>query len=237
MNFDEEYYCRQLQIFSKYEQKKLLSSKVAIIGCGALGNIVISCLARSGVGEIFAVDFDKVEKSNLQRQILFDFSDIGKFKIDAIKEKIPKINPYINFIGKIDTLSEKNLSLLNEYPVIIDATDNPALSLLLNKYCVDNDKYLIFGGIAGNVGNVFITEKSPCLRCFFPSPDKIPTARSNGVLPQLPLLIASIMANETLKILLGKKHIKKLFYADIEKNIYKLYSLSKNVYCPVCSQK
>ena len=153
-------------------QKKILSSKVLIVGAGGLGSPVAEFLSRAGVGSIGVVDDDKVSLSNLHRQSLYNTSDIGKFKVKIAKDKIKKINPNTKVtIYKIRLNNNNFKKIINDYDYIVDGSDNFTTKFLLNDYCLKFKKVLVTGAISKFDGHIFTfnfkNKKVPCLRCFF----------------------------------------------------------------------
>ena len=194
-------------------QKKISSSKVFIVGAGGLGCPIADLLCRAGVGEIGIIDHDKVSLSNLNRQTLFNTSDINKYKVSVLKKKLEKINPLIKiniFKKKID---KKNIdNLISKYQIIVDASDNFDTKFLLNKKSIKYKKKLIVGAISRFDGHIFVfnfkDNKSACLQCFYqekPS-DEILNCDQEGVLGTAACVVGSLQANEIIKTILGSKN-------------------------------
>ena len=192
-------------------QKKILSSKVLIVGAGGLGSPVAEFLSRAGVGSIGVVDDDKVSLSNLHRQSLYNTSDIGKFKVKIAKDKIKKINPNTKVtIYKIRLNNNNFKKIINDYDYIVDGSDNFTTKFLLNDYCLKFKKVLVTGAISKFDGHVFTfnfkNKKSPCLRCFFQeskiSHDLL-NCESEGILGTVAGIVGTIQANEVLKKILN----------------------------------
>lgn len=212
-------------------QEKLLSSKVLVIGCGGLGNPILQYLTAVGIGTIGMIDFDKVDESNLQRQVLFSIDDIGKNKAIAAKDKLAKLNPLIELIAYDFPLDTKNaLDLFKKYDIIVDGTDNFSTRYLINDACVLTDKPLIYGAINQFDGQVavFNHKNGPTYRCLFPNPPKpgsIPSCSEAGVLGVLPGIIGSMQANEVIKLILDLNGLltgKLLNYNALESSQYTL---------------
>ena len=192
-------------------QKKLLSSSVLIIGAGGLGSPVAFYLAALGIGKIGIIDKDKVEISNLNRQIIFDTGDIKKNKSESAIKKLKKINPDIKLKSFHKNLNKKNISLLaNEFDFIIDGSDNFRTRFLINDYCFKKKKILVSGAISKFDGQVytfnFKKKNSPCLRCFIPrvpNNQDVDNCEFEGILGPLAGIIGSIQANEVAKEILG----------------------------------
>ena len=187
-------------------QKKILSSKVLIIGAGGLGSPVAEFLSRAGIGMLGIVDNDKVNLSNLHRQSLYTLSDIGKFKVQIAKNRIKKINPNTKVsIYKI-RLNNKNFKkIINNYDYIVDGSDNFTTKFLLNDFCLRFKKVLVTGAISKFDGHIFTfnfkNKKIPCLRCFFQESeisDDILNCESEGILGTVAGVVGTIQANEVL---------------------------------------
>jgi molybdopterin/thiamine biosynthesis adenylyltransferase len=192
-------------------QKKILSSKVLIIGAGGLGSPVIEFLSRAGVGLIGVVDDDKVSLSNLHRQSLYNTSDIGKLKVKIVKDKIKKINPDTKVtIYKIRLNNNNFKKIINDYDYIVDGSDNFTTKFLLNDYCLKFKKILVTGAISKFDGHIFTFDfndkRVPCLRCFFQEStisDDLLNCESEGILGTVAGIIGTIQANEVLKKILN----------------------------------
>ncbi len=192
-------------------QKKILSSKVLIVGAGGLGSPVAEFLSRAGVGSIGVVDDDKVSLSNLHRQSLYNTSDIGKFKVKIAKDKIKKINPNTKVtIYKIRLNNNNFKKIINDYDYIVDGSDNFTTKFLLNDYCLKFKKVLITGAISKFDGHLFTfnfkNKKIPCLRCFFQESnisDDLLNCESEGILGTVAGIVGTIQANEVLKKILN----------------------------------
>ena len=191
-------------------QKKILSSKVLIIGAGGLGSPVAEFLSRTGVGSLGIVDDDKVSLSNLHRQSLYNTSDIGKFKVKIAKDKIKKINPNTKVtIYKIRLNNNNFKKIINDYDYIVDGSDNFTTKFLLNDYCLKFKKVLVMGAISKFDGHIFTfnfkNKKAPCLRCFFQESkisDDLLNCESEGILGTVAGIVGTIQANEVLKKIL-----------------------------------
>ena len=192
-------------------QKKILSSKVLIIGAGGLGSPVAEFLSRAGVGSLGIVDEDKVSLSNLHRQGLYNTSDVGKFKVKIAKNKIKKINPDTKVtIYKIRLGKNNFKKIINDYDYIVDGSDNFATKFLLNDFCIRFKKVLITGAISKYDGHIFTfnfkNKKIPCLRCFFQESyisDDLLNCESEGVLGTVAGIVGTIQANEVFKKILN----------------------------------
>jgi molybdopterin/thiamine biosynthesis adenylyltransferase len=191
-------------------QKKILSSKVLIIGAGGLGSPVVEFLARAGIGSLGIVDDDKVSLSNLHRQSLYNTSDIGKFKVKIAKDKIKKINPNTKVTIYKIRLNNKNFNkIINDYEYIVDGSDNFSTKFLLNDFCLKFKKVLVTAAISKFDGHIFTfnfkDKKIPCLRCFFQESnisDDLLNCESEGILGTVAGIVGTIQANEVLKKIL-----------------------------------
>jgi len=192
-------------------QKKILSSKVLIVGAGGLGSPVAEFLSRAGIGSLGIVDNDKVSLSNLHRQSLYNTSDINKFKVKIAKDKIKKINPNTKVtIYKIRLDNNNFKKILNDYDYIVDGSDNFTTKFLLNDYCLRFKKILVTGAISKFDGHIFTfnfgDKKVPCLRCFFQESDisdDLLNCESEGILGTVAGIVGTIQANEVLKKILN----------------------------------
>ncbi|MES2395541.1 MAG: molybdopterin-synthase adenylyltransferase MoeB [Bacteroidota bacterium] len=195
-------------------QEKIKSAKILVIGAGGLGCPALQYLTAMGIGEIGIIDFDKVEESNLQRQILYSIEDIGKLKTEAAVSKLSKQNPFVKFNSYPVRLDNKNaLELFSKYDLIIDGTDNFATRYLVNDACVILNKTLIYGSIYKFEGQVSVLnyidssgQSGPTYRCLFPTPPpsgSIPNCSEIGVLGVLPGIIGTLQATEAIKIISG----------------------------------
>ncbi|AEG18025.1 NAD(P)H-binding protein [Methanobacterium paludis] len=204
-------YSRQiiLQNIKEEGQKKLLSSSVAIVGCGALGTVVANNLARAGVGKISIIDRDFVELNNLQRQLLFDENDVGAPKAVAAAEKINAINSEIEADPVVKDLNYSNVEeLLKGFDLVLDGTDNIQTRMLVNDVCVKNGIPWIYTGAIGTSGMMMnILPGKACLRCLYPGvpkPGSLPTCDTMGVLNTATSIMGSMESTEAIKIILGE---------------------------------
>ena len=208
-----ERYSRQiiLKKIGVIGQKKLLKSSVLIVGVGGLGSPIAIYLAASGIGKIGIIDRDKVEISNLSRQIIFSTKDLKKNKSSTAINKLNKINPDIQFESFNKKLTKNNINkIAKNFDLIVDGSDNFRTRFLINDYCLHNKKILVSGAISKFDGQVytfnFSKKKSPCLRCFIPNipanPD-IDNCEYDGILGTLGGIIGTIQANEVIKEILG----------------------------------
>ena len=223
-------------------QRKLKAARVLCVGTGGLGSPLALYLAAAGVGTLGLVDFDVVDASNLQRQIIHSTADIGRKKLDSAEEKLKALNPALNVVKHDTLLSSANaLNILKDYDVIADGTDNFPTRYLVNDACVLLGKPNAYGSIFRFEGqaSVFATEDGPCYRCLYPEPPPpglVPSCAEGGVLGILPGLIGVIQATEAIKLILGigEPLIGRLLLVDALKLRFRELKLRKNPECPVC---
>ncbi|MGH9565072.1 MAG: molybdopterin-synthase adenylyltransferase MoeB [Candidatus Angelobacter sp.] len=225
-------------------QLKLKAAKVLCIGAGGLGSPLALYLGAAGVGTLGIVDFDVVDFTNLQRQIIHTTSDVGRKKLDSAAEKIKAINPFVN-VRKIDTRlsSENALELFKEFDIIADGTDNFPTRYLTNDACVLTGKPNVYASIFRFEGqaSVFATKDGPCYRCLYPEPPPpglVPSCAEGGVLGILPGLLGIIQATEVIKLILktGDPLIGRLLLVDALGMKFRELKLRKNPDCPVCGK-
>ncbi len=224
-------------------QKKLRQSKVLLVGAGGLGSPAALYLAAAGVGEIALVDFDEIDLSNLQRQVLYTTADLGRPKLDAARERLEALNPDVHIVPVSGRLTSENaLDLLRPYDVIVDGTDNFPTRYLVNDACVLLGKPNVYGSIYRFEGqaSVFDARVGPCYRCLYPEPpppDLVPSCAEAGVLGVLPGLIGVVQATETMKLLLGTGEplIGRLLLYDALAMRFRELKLRKNPSCVICS--
>lgn len=220
-------------------QDLINDAQAHIIGCGALGNSICDCLARAGLGQLSIFDFDCVDLSNLQRQILFTEADIGKKKVDVAFRRLRAVNQNVKVNTNDCMIYEENIDeLLCDAKCIVDAGDSPELSLLLNRFCVRNNVPFFFAGIAAALGNFYVyLPGRPCLACFFPEDiSNVPTARQLGILPSLPQVAGGILATEIIKWIVNEEPVNGYVHLDIWKNHMKIYQVPKNRECVACAE-
>ena len=223
-------------------QKKLKAARVLCIGTGGLGSPLALYLAAAGVGTLGLVDFDVVDYTNLQRQIIHSTADVGRKKLDSAAEKLTAINPFLN-IKKFDTRlsSENALEIFRDFDIIADGTDNFPTRYLVNDACVLTGKPNVYGSIFRFEGqaSVFATEDGPCYRCLYPEPPPpglVPSCAEGGVLGVLPGLLGVIQATEVIKLILGAGEplIGRLLLVDALAMRFREMRVRKNPECPVC---
>ena len=225
-------------------QEKLRDSKVLLIGAGGLGSPLAVYLAASGVGTLGIVDFDVVDYSNLQRQIIHSTDDVGRPKLDSAEDYIKGINPYVTVVKHNTHLSSENaMEIMKDYDVIADGTDNFATRYLVNDTCVLLGKPNAYGSIFRFEGqaSVFYAKEGPCYRCLYPEPPPpglVPSCAEGGVLGVLPGIIGTIQAMETIKLLLGEGDplVGRLMLFDAMKMKFREMNLRKDPDCPICGE-
>jgi len=223
-------------------QRKLKAASVLMIGTGGLGAPLGMYLAAAGVGRLGLVDFDVVDASNLQRQIIHGTKDVGRPKIASARDRIEDINPHVEIETHETRLTSANaLSLFVNYDIVVDGTDNFPTRYLVNDACVLTGKPNVYGSIFRFEGqaSVFWAERGPCYRCLYPEPPPpglVPSCAEGGVLGVLPGIIGAIQANETIKIILGAPDImvNRLLLFDAWRMRFRELKLRKNPDCPVC---
>lgn len=226
-------------------QKKLKDAKVLCIGSGGLGSPMSLYLAAAGVGTIGMVDFDVVDFSNLQRQILFGTKDVGKPKVKTAIDRLTDINPNIKVVPyETKFTSENAMEIIKQYDIVADGTDNFPTRYLVNDACVLLGKPNVYGSIFRFEGqaSVFDATKGPCYRCLYPEPPPpglVPSCAEGGVLGILPGIIGVIQATEVVKIILGKGQtlVGRLLTFNALKMIFREMKLRKNPDCPICGPK
>ena len=225
-------------------QLKLKAAKALCIGAGGLGSPLAMYLAAAGVGTIGIVDFDVVDFTNLQRQIIHSTADVGRKKLDSAAETITGINPFVN-VRKFETRlsSENALELFRDFDIIIDGNDNFPTRYLVNDACVLTGKPNVYGSIFRFEGqaSVFATKEGPCYRCLYPEPPPpglVPSCAEGGVLGILPGLVGVIQATEAIKLILGSGDtlIGRLLLVDAMGMNFRQLRLKKNPDCPACGK-
>lgn len=226
-------------------QRRLKQARVLLIGAGGLGSPAALYLAAAGVGTIGIVEFDTVDESNLQRQVLHGTSDIGRAKLDSARDRLGEINPHVQIEGHPGRFSAGNaLELVREYDMVVDGTDNFAARYLANDACVLADKPNVHGAIFRFEGqaSVFHARGGPCYRCLFPEPPEpgmVPNCAEGGVLGVLPGIIGSIQAAEAIKLILGAGDplVGRLLLLDSLRMEFREIRISRNPECPVCGDE
>ena len=226
-------------------QRRLKAAKVLLIGAGGLGSPLALYLAAAGVGTLGLVDFDVVDVTNLQRQVLHGTKDVGRPKLESARDRIKDVNPNVHVEGYETRLTSENaLEILRDYDLVIDGTDNFPTRYLTNDACVLLGKPNVYGSIYRFEGqaSVFATAEGPCYRCLFrepPPPGLVPSCAEGGVLGVLPGLIGTIQATEGIKLLLGvgEPLIGRLLLVDALTMKFRTVKLRKDPSCPVCGTR
>lgn len=224
-------------------QQRMMNAKVLCVGAGGLGSPALMYLAAAGIGTLGIVEYDTVDESNLQRQIIHGQSDIGKSKAQSAKEKIAEINPYVNVITHETRLDNSNvMEIFSQYDIIVDGTDNFATRYLVNDACVLLKKPYVWGSIYRFDGqaSVFWAEYGPCYRCLYPEPPPpgmVPSCAEGGVLGVLCATIGSIQTTEAIKVLtgVGEPLIGSLMVYDALDMSFRKIKVRKDPNCPLCS--
>jgi len=225
-------------------QKQLKAAKVLVVGTGGLGSPLCLYLAAAGIGSIGLVDFDVVDQSNLQRQVIFSVRDVGRPKLEAAKDRILELNPNVNVESHETRLTSENaLEIIKDYDLVVDGTDNFPTRYLVNDACVLLGKVNVYGSIFRFEGqiSVFDAKHGPCYRCLYPEPPPpgmVPSCAEGGVLGILPGVVGTLQAVETIKIILGKGEslVGRLLLFDALNMNFRELKLKKNPNCPICGQ-
>ena len=222
-------------------QKKIIQSKVLIIGMGGLGCPVAEFLTRAGVGSLGIVDYDNINLSNIHRQSLYDNSDLNKSKVSIAKKKLKKINSKTKVICHKVKLNENNFNkIVKNYNYIVDGSDNFKTKFLINDFCIKSKKFLVSGAISKFDGHIFTfnfkEKKTPCLRCFFQEDkisDDILNCEYEGILGTIASIIGTIQANEILKKILniGKNLNGFILILDLLNLNFRKVKLNKRKVC------
>jgi adenylyltransferase/sulfurtransferase len=226
-------------------QRKLKNSSVLIVGTGGLGSPISLYLAAAGMGHIGLVDYDKVDESNLQRQIIHDEHSIGKKKVESAKKRLTGLNSFIQIDSFHEIFSSKNAEkIAQEFDILVDGTDNFPTRYLLNDLGVLTGKPYIYGSVFRFEGqlSVFDAKKGPCYRCLFPEPPEpgmVPSCAEGGVLGVMPGIIGTLQAIEVIKIILGvgEPLIGKLLLVDALSMEFQTIQFQKNHDCMICGEK
>ena len=225
-------------------QKRLKNAKVLCVGAGGLGSPALLYLAAAGVGTLGIVDFDVVDESNLQRQVIHGQSDIGRSKAESARDSIREINPYVNVIVHSERLDSDNaMQIFADYDLIVDGTDNFATRYLVNDACVLLGKPYVWGSIYRFDGqaSVFWAEYGPCYRCLYPEPPPpgmVPSCAEGGVLGVLCASVGSIQVTEAIKLItgIGEPLAGRLMIYDALEMTYRSVKVRKDPECPVCGK-
>ena len=239
-------YSRHLTLpeFGKEGQETLKNASVLLVGAGGLGSPAATYLAAAGVGRIGLVDFDTVEASNLQRQILYGTSDVGRPKLEAASERLQDLNPHVEVERhELRLTSDNALDVIDDYDVVADGTDNFPTRYLVNDACVMTGTPNVYASIFRFEGqvSVFATEDGPCYRCLYeepPPPGLVPSCAEGGVLGILPGFIGTLQATEVIKLLtgIGEPLIGRLLMVDALDMNFRTVNVPTNPDCPVCGE-
>jgi sulfur-carrier protein adenylyltransferase/sulfurtransferase len=225
-------------------QKRLKNARVLCVGAGGLGSPALLYLAAAGVGTLGIVDFDVVDESNLQRQIIHGQSDVGRSKAESARDSIQEINPHVTVVLHEERLDSDNaMEIFAPYDLIVDGTDNFATRYLVNDACVLLGKPYVWGSIYRFDGqaSVFWAEYGPCYRCLYPEPPPpgmVPSCAEGGVLGVLCASIGSIQVNEAIKVItgIGEPLVGRLMIYDALEMSYRTVQVRKDPECPVCGK-
>jgi len=243
----ENRYSRQI-LFSEIGpegQQEIESGTVVIIGCGALGTSIADNLVRAGVGSIKLIDRDFVELSNLQRQVLFDETDVRRKlpKAVAAAERLTQINSSVRVEPMVVDVNPSNImGFIESADVVMDAVDNMETRFLINDACMKAGKPWIYGGVVGSYGMTMniIPDKTACLRCYIenaPEPGSLPTCDMIGILNTVPRIVGSYQATEAMKILMGKDIDPSLIYIDPWERVFTKIDIQRRPECPACGKR
>src|SRR5215469_1191086 len=225
-------------------QKRLKNAKVLCVGAGGLGSPALLYLAAAGVGTLGVIDFDVVDESNLQRQIIHGQSDVGRPKVLSARDSIKEVNPYITVIVHEEALTNDNvMEIFSGYDLIVDGTDNFATRYMVNDACVLLGKPYVWGSIYrfDSQASVFWSEYGPCYRCLYPEPPPpgmVPSCAEGGVLGVLCASIGSIQVNEAIKLItgIGEPLVGRLVIYDALEMNYRTLNMKKDPECAICGK-
>ena len=226
-------------------QRKLKAARVLLVGAGGLGSPAALYLAAAGVGRLGLAEFDTVDVTNLQRQILHGTADIGRPKLDSARDRLQDLNPHVSIEPVADRLTSRNaLEVLGRYDVVVDGSDNFPTRYLVNDACVLLGKPLVYGSIFRFEGqvSVFDAARGPCYRCLYsepPPPGLVPSCAEGGVLGVLPGIIGSLQALEAIKLILGagESLVGRLVLFDALRLRFRELGLRKDPECPICGPR
>lgn len=227
-------------------QQRLLDTSVLVVGAGGLGSPILLYLAAAGVGQIHLVDDERVEASNLQRQVVHGLSSVGRLKATSAQERLADLNPDAAVVEHVERLSAENArDLVRQVDLVLDGSDNFPTRYLVNDACVLEATPLVYGALSQFEGQVSVfaagngRERGPCYRCLFPQPPEpgsVPSCGEAGVFGVLPGIVGSLMANEALKLILelGAPLIGTLLHIDAMGAEFRRFELARDPACPVC---
>jgi sulfur-carrier protein adenylyltransferase/sulfurtransferase len=225
-------------------QKRMKNAKILVVGAGGLGSPALMYLAAAGIGTLGIVDFDVVEESNLQRQVIHGQSDVGRSKAESARDSVTEINPLVDVVLHTERLDSSNaMEIFADYDLIVDGTDNFATRYLVNDACVLLGKPYVWGSIYRFDGqaSVFWSEYGPCYRCLYPEPPPpgmVPSCAEGGVLGVLCASIGSIQVNEAIKVIagIGEPIVGRLMIYDALEMTYRSVKVRKDPECPLCGK-
>jgi molybdopterin/thiamine biosynthesis adenylyltransferase/rhodanese-related sulfurtransferase len=225
-------------------QKRMKNAKILVVGAGGLGSPALMYLAAAGIGTLGIVDFDVVEESNLQRQVIHGQSDVGRSKAESARDSVTEINPLVEVVLHTERLDSSNaMEIFADYDLIVDGTDNFATRYLVNDACVLLGKPYVWGSIYRFDGqaSVFWSEYGPCYRCLYPEPPPpgmVPSCAEGGVLGVLCASIGSIQVNEAIKVItgIGEPIVGRLMIYDALEMTYRSVRVRKDPECPLCGK-
>lgn len=217
---------RVLRQIGNEGQEKLKSSKVVVIGVGALGTLTAELLVRAGIGKILLVDKDVVDMVNLQRQVLFEEVDIGQKKVVVAKEKLQRINKNIEIEVIDDFLRDGNSIMLNDCDLILDCTDNMRARHAINNYCASTEKLWVHAAGSGVTGNVLVVDNPVLFEKIFGGSASFDSCEEIGVMNSLTAMVSSLQVTEALKILVGDEYCKDLIRVNVWENKYERIRVS-----------
>jgi molybdopterin/thiamine biosynthesis adenylyltransferase/rhodanese-related sulfurtransferase len=226
-------------------QRRLKDARVLLVGAGGLGSPAALYLAAAGVGRIGIVDFDAVDATNLQRQVLHGTKDVGRPKVDSARDRLHDLNPHVEVVTHATRLDEENaLDLVRGYDVVVDGTDSFAARYLVNDACVLLGRPSVHGAIHRFEGqvSVFCTPAGPCYRCLFPEPPpagSVPTCAQAGVLGALPGMVGTIQATEVVKLVcgIGEPLVGRLLLVDATTMSFRTMAFARDPRCPACGTR
>jgi adenylyltransferase/sulfurtransferase len=233
-------YSRQLIIpdFGEDSQNKLKNSRIVIVGIGGLGCAAATYLTAAGIGQITVVDFDTVELSDLNRQVLYWEEDVGEKKVKVAQKKLSRLNSTVDIKPVLKKITEDNITgIIKGAQVVVDGLDNLATRLIVNSACVKDRIPYVYGGVSRlrGMATTVIPGKTPCLACSYP--ESTGRGGGHGVLGAVPALIANLQALETIKLLIGRgpSLAGKLLLFHGNDIGFNIYDIERNKNCPVCS--
>ena len=242
-----EKYSRQIVLknVGTIGQKKILNSNVLVVGVGGLGCPIVDYLARAGVGKIGIVDYDRVDISNIHRQSIYTFKDVGKYKVEVLKKKLIDINPDVQTKIYKNKITKKNAyKILNQFDIIVDGSDNFKTKFILNQFANKLKKIFIVGAISRYDGHIFSfnfkRNNEACLKCFYQSEvnQEVLNCETEGILGPVAGIVGNIQANEVLKYILGQKNelTNKILIINLMNLTFRRTRFSKKKNC-ICVKK